>query len=466
MHDQALAELLALERKNELYRERVLGYPVWPLTRLNRYTSTLTRRQTGFDVERVGVGRTLERFARPVWRSLRQAPSVGEKLRRHDVWLLDASNHRRRDGDRTVCIFAEHLREQYGERLLEVSYDTGGVVDADSEHVLHIDALMIGALGAGELLARLGADELVRAPQRERFEVAHAGRLVRAAVYGRAMAAAARPALRSSRPKAVFVICGYNFFIPIQREAKQLGIPVIELQHGIIHESHSGYFFAGDEPPAHLPDHVVVFGEHFGEIMERGHPYWRGRWSVGGHDWLVRKRRASAQKPRHTVFLFTQYLSALREPLREWIRPLRRALPETLSLVVKPHPAEHDAASFYRDVLGAGVRLASHQEDSYELLNHAVAAASYYSTLTIEALAYPSHAVAIESPHWPADIRRFVEAGFLRRASSPEELAAIAQQPVASEGDDDDLARRLFGIGAPPLDFKRLVEVVRSTSSG
>jgi hypothetical protein len=456
----AITHLLELERREQLWSRRVLGYPVWGLERLHRYRRALLDSETRFDVARRGGGReALQRFGTPLRHSLRDlARGTLGRLRERDLWVLSSAATRRPDaaGER-VCVFAEHLREQLGERLLFLEYDAAGFASPERPDVLAIDAPMLAALGAGELLGRslprAALDEATLAA----FAPTPARHLVRDAVYGHAMFRLAQRWLAAARPRAVFVLNAYHFHTPFLLAARAAEVPVIELQHGVIHESHPGYIH--EEAPPFLPDHLVVFGEHFGQLLERESPCWRGRWSVGGHPWLSRMVRAPAAAPaRDAVILFSQNDPPVLEQLRAWVPALRRALPAELELILKPHPREHDPARHYGAVLGPGVQLASHRDDSYALLQRCRLAATMYSTVAIEALAYPCRSAVIRCPYWNEDLRALVEQGHLHAVDTPEQLASLARQPA--RGAEHELAERLFGIGQPAPDFAALIASV------
>ena len=126
------------------------------------------------DVEqRGGLSDALRRFAGPVRRSgfalLRDARN---RLGARDIWVLSAAAYRRvNEQGQSVCVFAEHLREQLGERTLFLEYDSAGFGSPRGDDVLPIDALMLGALAAGEVAGRaLGGtlDALTRAASLQR----------------------------------------------------------------------------------------------------------------------------------------------------------------------------------------------------------------------------------------------------------------------------------------------------------
>jgi hypothetical protein len=457
----AISRLLELERREHLWSRRVLGYPVWGLERLHRYRHELLGMETRFDVsKRGGLEEARARFAGPVGRSGRALlRGAIERLRERDIWVLSSASTRRpNEAGERVCIFAEHLREQLGERMIFLEYDAAGFTSPVQSDVLPIDAPMIAALAAGEVLGRTLPSVTVEESTRNALSPTPVRHLLRDAVYGHAMFRLARHWLARARPRAIFVINAYHFHTPFLLAARKANVPVIELQHGIIHESHPGYVH--EEPPPFLPDHLVVFGEHFGELLDRESPCWRGRWSVGGHPWLSRMvRHGAAGQARDSVVLFSQNDPPVLETLRQWIGPLRQALPAEVRLVIKPHPREHEPARHYGSVLGPGVELASNRDDSYALLNRCVVAATLYSTVAVEALAYPCRSAVIRCPYWNEDIKVLVDQGQLTAVSSPGELAALVR---TSEGPSERaVAERLFGIGKSPLDFAALLDSVR-----
>ena len=65
---------------------------------------------------------------------------------------------------------------------------------------------------------------------------------------------------RIIRPRAVWV-APYNAHLPAVRAAKDLGIKVIEIQHGVIGKEHPAYNVHRDIERSCFPDHLLVFGK-------------------------------------------------------------------------------------------------------------------------------------------------------------------------------------------------------------
>jgi hypothetical protein len=55
---------------------------------------------------------------------------------------------------------------------------------------------------------------------------------------------------------------------PFVMACKQLGIPVVELQHGVIYPEHLAYSYPGDRIKKSFPDYLLVWGEFWREHTE------------------------------------------------------------------------------------------------------------------------------------------------------------------------------------------------------
>ena len=74
--------------------------------------------------------------------------------------------------------------------------------------------------------------------------------------------------LKWKKPHTVFVNCYYGKSAVI-RAAKELGIPVVETQHGLIREQDSSYFAAVKLDSSLIPDRVLTFGTQELEILSK-----------------------------------------------------------------------------------------------------------------------------------------------------------------------------------------------------
>ena len=462
----AIERVLAAEAAGDLWNRTLLDFPVWSLERLRRYRQELLAN----DPEAAAASSQPRGRARleAEWTSVRASLAdlkAGPPPKRgRDIWVLSQSSYRRPTPDGgSPCIFATHLREQLGDRLLFVEIDNVRMPSLGREDVCFIDALQVPVLTS----ARVGSAAAGRAVPpavAAAFAPTPPRRLADRALYGRGMLELGRRWMDEAPPSAVFVLCAYNMHVPLQLAAKERGIPVIELQHGVIHESHPGYVL-GDLPaglhPA--PDHLVTFGDHFGRVIERECDYWTDRWTVGGHAWLKRARKQHAEpRPpgRREVLIFSQYDLPVRRQVLQAARDLRAILDDGWHVAIKPHPREPDTEAFYATAIADGVELVPPGADSYARLGRCELAVSVYSTLAIEALAFPCRSAVLRSPHWSEAIAALVDDGMIELAEDGAGLAqlALSERPGGSR---EEVARDLFGVGVPEPDFEQLIERVR-----
>jgi hypothetical protein len=468
--NQAIETVLKREREGDLWTRDVLGFPVWPLERLRAYRSELLADHPGAALassQPRGWARVRAELG-TVGASMRDMTARSRREGR-DIWVLSSSGYRRGDdGEGPGCIFAEHLRQQLGPRLLFVEFNTGRLPSLDRDDVCFVDAMQIPMLAGARASAPILSKVLGRQQREAMAALAPipAARCVDRAVYGSALRSAAHRWITRARPAAVFVLDSYGMFVPAQYAVKERGIPLIELQHGLIHDSHPGYVMP-DLPPGPatpLPDHLVCFGRHFGRTLDGASPYWSGRWSVGGHPWLQARVAEGERTPDLGVVLFGQYDRPVQERIAELATRVRRELPADVPVVIKPHPREADCEAIYRAALEAGAQLARPREDSYALLGRCQVAVSVFSTIAVEALAFPCRSAVVRSPYWSEPIVDLVDQGLL----DPVEDAAGIVELFSRSGaitPRGDVARDLFGVGEPPPDFDQLIEDCRETLS-
>jgi hypothetical protein len=468
MPNRAIQEILELEQRLGLWNERVFGFPAWGLERLRRYRTlkdgqTSTVRQTRLK----GLQQDLSDFRR----SARDLLALAGKLRnQRDVWVLSSTLYRRKgsDGDHP-CIFAGDLERQLGERVLYLETNTSHLTIPRADNVVRTDAAYWAIRSSARLGHRLLGDSLLAnpSPLLDALPASRRGVVLVESLASNALYRLALQLLRAGRPRALFVLCGYHGHLPTQLAARRLGIPVIELQHGIIHESHPGYILPQLpqelERQLYFPDHLVVFGRYFGELLVRHSPRWAGRWSVGGHPVL---RQALLQHghspppqlsgPPRVVF-FSQFEAPIQQQIDRVAAEFAQQSAGRYRISIKPHPREAHAETTYRAALSAGVELLGSTDNSYELLRSTSAAITVSSTLAIEALAYPCRSVALTSSNWTEGMETLIADGYLETAEDGSGLLRLLDTPPRDR-DRASVARHLFGIGEPQLDFAALIE--------
>ncbi len=462
---EALVQLEELERRLDLWNHRPYGFPVWYGRRLQAYRDILS--ESAGATERVRLDKK-QRLLRER-ESLRRMARTARRLvlppdhTRRDILVLSSSMYRRSLPDGTApCAFALHLEQQMGDRIFFVESHVGNLsTEQEPPNALFVDPIyglpLLALRRCERRWARSSSDPALRAMQRAGQPEASTRALAFRLQYP-----AARAWLARYRPRAVIVLCAYQQHLAIQLAAKSLGIPVIELQHGVIHESHPGYAFPRWlNPPWRslpVPDHLVVFGKYFGELLDSRCEYWRGRWSVGGHPWLESTLRRAPRLDAPDICVFSQNHPRVRAGLRQLAIELARDAPAAVRVGLKPHPGETDAADFHAAAYASGVEPIDQFASAYDYLANTRVAVGDCSTVVIEALGFGCLSAAKRSEMWTDAITSLAERGQVTAVDGARDVLALlasSKQPGRASA-----ARDLFGIGEPELDFAKLIEEV------
>ncbi|MEA2016504.1 MAG: hypothetical protein U9O59_07390 [Actinomycetota bacterium] len=141
---------------------------------------------------------------------------------------------------------------------------------------------------------------------------------------------------KKMRLQAIFVICSYGKENIIEA-AKQLKIPVVELQHGVINRYHLGYSYENSWPKQSFPDYFFPFGEFWldnidlpipeNKIFPIGYPYI--------DNFLKNYRKASKQ---NTIIFISQ--GTIGKKLSQFAVKTAEIFKGQAEVIYKLHPGE------------------------------------------------------------------------------------------------------------------------------
>lgn len=145
------------------------------------------------------------------------------------------------------------------------------------------------------------------------------------------------------RPKFLLVECGYSpSHMIFQFAAKRIGIPVIEIQHGLIVPNSLGYFFGtiNDDQLKNspFPDKIFVYGNHFRKVLLENSYLNDSKIKILGNPllWKLRQDYTKNKEKNSNILIATQ--PELSDFFIELITKLAEKTKNTI--YVKPHPSE------------------------------------------------------------------------------------------------------------------------------
>ncbi len=268
--------------------------------------------------------------------------------------------------------------------------------------------------------------------------------------------------LERVQPKAVVVIAEYG---PLERglvvAAKLKGIPVMAIQHGVIHPSHPGYMYEKDEvsldgsvasPFCPIPDLTAVYAPYHQELLTQVSAYPAERVAVTGaprYDVLFQAERVYSRSgvrrelgvdPQKKVILWTTQTHGL--PADENVKNVDAmfevvARLDDIELVVKLHPGEDQRAPLYRTdprlrphVVGGGA-------DTNALIYACDLLVTKHSTTAVEAIILEKPVIVLNLSGEPDPVE-YVQEGVARGVYQKEDLPDAMEELLS---DDAPLAK-------------------------
>lgn len=253
-------------------------------------------------------------------------------------------------------------------------------------------------------------------------------------------------AISRMRTKVVVTAVQYNLFnFTLTEAAHDLGVMVVELQHGTIYKSHAAYNLPASGS-VYSPDYFLTWGD-FWNRQTRNYPAKRSV-SVGYPylELMFSKYNSSQRKDARRTILFVSQAN-IADMIVDVACKLRSGLPESrFRIVYKLHPNESLSwKSLYPKLAVSDVDVVSNEEKNiYACFSEADMIVGSCSTSLVEGAAWGLKTLVL---HWlPGSeiMQDFVESGLMRYIENDVELRDAAHDCGDGAVVGDDARRSLF----------------------
>ena len=209
-----------------------------------------------------------------------------------------------------------------------------------------------------------------------------------------------RYVLEKTSPKAVIIVCYYNFKMMILCEvAKELGIPVIELQHGTMGREHISYNFLKKRKIKSFPDYVFTFSQYDKRVARV--PISSDRiWAVGYPEMENKikkyKKFFLKEKKKKKILFISQTLKEIFEYAAELSKRLNL---DEFEIIIKLHPREFGnwRKEFGKIVNNCPVTIIDNSNnDIYYYLIQADYVVGIFSTVLLEATMFDTNIIILK----------------------------------------------------------------------
>ncbi|MEU4390262.1 hypothetical protein [Kribbella sp. NPDC023855] len=332
----------AVERELDLLSWQIDGVRPWPIIRM-RIFHELTRR-SGLHGDPHPVRRTRADQARLVGKHVAGTVTRNPFLARGSYDALVVPHPRKPGG---VEIYTDSLRAELGDSALILDSGINGI-PLKGSHNLDFFTSAAGAVRSRKVHARC-AEIAAALEAGTGVKVPVAALVAREVPKHTRLRALYRSLLKRRRIKTVYVVVAY-FHQHIVGAARDLGIRVVELQHGAISPYHLGYSYPGRPEVADQPDELWCFGSYWTDVAELPAGM---KAEVAGASFIspLSPAELAAKDPRLVVFLSQ---GTIGPALLEYAGALASARPD-LHVTFHLHPSERSTDY----ALPAGVRMST-----------------------------------------------------------------------------------------------------------
>jgi hypothetical protein len=204
--------------------------------------------------------------------------------------------------------------------------------------------------------------------------------------------------LKKIKPHAVLIRCGYGRFpMALSQACRELGIPSIELQHGLITLYHPAY--RRTTPTTNkdcVPEYLLTQGEIFTTMVRTGNLFDSDKVITTGYPYLshtlIEKkatsfRRHSLSSFPHTILFTSQWVLAAE--IQDFVLSVAQQLEHAhvdIGILFKPHP--YDRNDYTNLGKNKHIIVLDKYEDTFKLFNSVDIHSTVYSTSGLEAMVF------------------------------------------------------------------------------
>jgi hypothetical protein len=253
--------------------------------------------------------------------------------------------------------------------------------------------------------------------------------------------------LNRLQPKKIYVVVAYFGWGELTKAAKDLGIEVVEIQHGVYSRYHLGYSYPGRTKALDFfPDKMLTWGSYWSEMSEL--PLDRSALVDYGFKYFHLKRELLTRIERvgNQILILSQ--GALSQRLAYCVLGLADQLLD-YQIVYKLHPSEY-ATWRQQELLQKlsampNVVIAAEGSDLYELLAESTYQFGVFSTAIFEGIGMGCKTVLLDLPGI-----EYMERLILKRLCVKHDSGSEIRMTMEKADDlqEVQLAEQLFNVGA------------------
>ena len=241
--------------------------------------------------------------------------------------------------------------------------------------------------------------------------------------------------LNKFKPRAIFLVCAYEYKrMVLVSVARELKIPVIEIQHGNIYRSHLGYAYKQNFGNHYFPEYLLAYGPFFrNEILTSSKLFKPDQIIVTGSSFIdfydhgcfpLNDRTILDFIKNKKVLLFTGQ-QTVHKLVQTFFTNLLEILPPDFVILFKPHPGEIQPDLIYKSILQHPKIKLIENENILSVLKISDFHSTIYSTTFYEATYYKIPTIFIYSERYSKSILQFIDNKSIYLAKTPRNMVDL-----------------------------------------
>jgi hypothetical protein len=343
------ADFESFELDHSLFDIRIDGVPVWERLRFRVFEQI--QQQNGKGAAHTDDSPAWQQYAKGAKlfcsNLVRNNPYLADES---DVLYLGTRRRKQREDGYWWDIYCDPIHEacDYDYVHFEEPYFLTHRRPARTANLRYLDLITV----AGELQQLVGLNEpTIPAAERQQLEAAQEAiteqfdadvdlvSMAHTELYDRRTTLPLyRRLIDRVDPELVVVIASYGRETFIEA-CKQQGVPVAELQHGVIYDHHFGYSFSGTRTKETFPDYLLTFGEFWTDAA--AYPIPEERVIPVGYPYLEQSvDKYDDVEPRDQLLFISQ--GTIGERLSKFAMEVEQYPEIDYNIVYKLHPGEYN----------------------------------------------------------------------------------------------------------------------------
>jgi hypothetical protein len=225
---------------------------------------------------------------------------------------------------------------------------------------------------------------------------------------------------RRALPKLIVIKSSYEYSVMAMISVcKKMNIKTVEMQHGIIYETHYGYIYKQVQDYLLFPDYFFSYGKYFTELLKRESKLFKKKSILTAGFPFIEQVKCSPidlnkdiieyRKDHDIIYITSQW--TIRHELAKFCITLAQILPDKFRIIYKTHPRERLNEDFYRKFSDIhNIYLISDSEiSSLELMKISKIHTTIYSTSLFESLYFGLPNILINHSIFSQNIKSFVD---------------------------------------------------------